>query len=104
YFPSLGRPVTYTWRPDRIVRSAEHDGFVLRSTTVLALRRTAAVVVVDIENRAGERRDLQLRLALKSTVTQQRTPWAEPLAPREDDNEIGIDPDRLALVFRARHS
>jgi hypothetical protein len=104
YFPSLGAPVTFTWYPDRVVREAEHDGLVLRSTTALALGRMAALVALEVENRSGSEREVALRLGVQGSVTQARRPWGKPLPPREDGHAIRLDAGRGAVVFSARGS
>jgi hypothetical protein len=103
-FNALGATVTFTWRPDRVVREAEHDGLFLRSTTALALGRMAAVVLLEVENRSGSEREVALRFGVQGSVTQAREPWGKPLPPREADHEIALDEGRGAVRFRAKQS
>jgi hypothetical protein len=104
YFPSTGAPVRYVWRPDRIERSADVRGFSLRSTTFLVTGRMAAVVVLEVENTSPHSRDIDVSLAIKATVTRQDDRWQEPWPPFEDDNQIWVDKERMALGFTARKS
>src|SRR5690606_33330211 len=103
-FNALGATVTFTWRPDRVVREAEHDGLFLRSTTALALGRMAAVVRLAVENRSGSEREVALRFGVQGSLTQARQPWGRPLPPRETDHEITLDEGRGAVRFRAKQS
>jgi hypothetical protein len=43
FFPSTGTSITFTWFPDRIEREAEYNGLVLKTITVLAVGKTAAI-------------------------------------------------------------
>ena len=103
-FNALGAAVTFTWRPDRVVREAEHDGLFLRSTTALALGRMAAVVRLEVENRSGSEREVALRFGVQGSVTQARQPWGRPLPPRESDHEVTLDASRGAVRFKAKES
>jgi hypothetical protein len=104
YFPSTGTPITFRWRPDRVERSAEHEGLRLRSATILAVGKMAALVRLRLTNVSSRRRRPRLRFGLKSTVTFNAWEWTRPIAPAEFDNEAVIDQRRHAILFRARHS
>lgn len=104
YFPSTGAPVRFVWRPDRIERSAEVRGFRLVSTTFLVAGEMAAVVMLDVENTSPHSRDIDISLAIKATVTQDNGRWEEPWPPYEDDNQIWVDKERMALGFTAHRS
>lgn len=101
YFPSTGETITFTWRPDRIVREAEWRGLRLRSTTVLARDAMAALVVLEIENRAAPR-TVDLRLALRGGVTRSEDGWRSSATPVEVDHDVTVAPG--AVTFRARGS
>ena len=103
-FQSLGAAVVTTWLPDRIERTAEHDGLALRSVTALPFGRMAAVVRLEVENRAAQARDVTLKLGLRGGVTQSVAPWTNAAPPTEADNLVEIDRDRAALCFRAQKS
>ncbi|MHB8513313.1 MAG: glucosidase family protein [Actinomycetota bacterium] len=103
-FSSLGVPVTYTWWPDRIVREAEHEQWLIKTTTVLPRARTAALVRIEIQNRGGAERELRMRLALRGGVTRQTQPWTQPVPPIEYEHEIQADAQRAAIRFIARDS
>jgi hypothetical protein len=103
YFQSLGVPVTFTWYPDRIERTAEIEELHLKTTTVLAVNRMAAIVRLQVTNR-GAARDLTLKIGLHGTVTQSVSAWTSAHPPSEPDNSIEIDPARGAVQFTARKS
>lgn len=103
YFQSTGRPITFTWFPDRIEREAEFDGLQFKSTTVLAVGRMAAIVRLQVENR-GPKRDVSIKLGLRGGVTCSVSAWRNALPPTESDNLAEIDPDRGAILFKARNS
>ena len=63
YFMSTGEPISFVWRPDRVLRRAEYGGLGLASETILPKGRMAALVKLRVENRTGERRRVSLRFA-----------------------------------------
>src|SRR5690606_29558699 len=75
YFPATGAAVTHTWYPDRVEREAEVDGLLVRSVTALAVGRMAALVSVEIQNRSGAERALDVRLGLRASVTKAVRRW-----------------------------
>jgi hypothetical protein len=103
-FNAYGATITFTWYPDRIVRTAEVDGLALTSTTVLALGRMAVAVALDVTNRSGEAREVALRVGVQGSVTQARRPWGSPLPPRESGHRIDLDAARGAVRFTAAGS
>jgi hypothetical protein len=104
YFPSTGSPITFTWRPDRIERTAEFDGLFFRSVTVLAVGKMAAIVRLQIENRSGRDREVALKLGLRGGVTKSVSVWSNASPPSEADNLVEIDEQRRALRFTAKNS
>lgn len=101
-FTALGVPLSTTWQPDRVERTAWWDGLSVSTTTVVPVGRTAVLVRLSISNWTGEGRALPVRLALRSAVTKHLSRWVEPCAPCEPDNEVRIDDGRGALVWNAR--
>ena len=104
FFPAWGAAVTTVWRPDRIERSAEVDGLSIRTVTVLAVGRMAAVVRITIGNVSGAKRQVRLKLGLRGAVTKALRPWDNAVAPGEADNAVEIDRQRGALRFVAKNS
>jgi hypothetical protein len=103
-FTALGVPVTCTWRPDQVHRSAEWDGLRVDTTTVVPVGRTAVLVHLTVTNTGPEGRCVPIRLALHSAVTRKLARWHEPAPPCEEDNALSLDPARGALMWTARHS
>jgi hypothetical protein len=99
FFKSTGRPVTFTWYPDRITREAEYDGLHFFSTTVLAVKKMAAVVVTEIENRSGQPREVELRLGFAGGITKSTAPWNTAVPPTEESRPVVIDRQRSRFVF-----
>jgi len=104
YFAASGRPITFSWRPDQIRREAEYRGLFLQSVTVMPPGYMAALVRLRVTNRTGEKRTVGLRLGMKATVTMTVQGWDDAVAPAEHDNEIHVDAQRGAVLFRARGS
>ena len=103
-FTALGVPVSCTWRPDQVHRSAEWDGLLVETRTVVPMGAMAVVVRISVTNTGSEGRAVPIRLALRSAITKQHTRWTEPEPPHESDNELALDEERAALVWTARHS
>ena len=100
---AYGAPVTFTWRPDRVTRTATLGGLDVRTTTVLPPGESAAVVEIEISN-PGPVREVTLKLGFDASVTHALRPWNAAEAPGEWDNERVRDDARARMVFRARHS
>lgn len=103
-FTALGVPLSTTWQPDRVERTAWWDGLSVSTTTVMPEGRTAILVRLSISNWTTEGRLLPVRLALRAAVTRRLTRWSEPAPPCETDNDLRVDADRGALVWSARAS
>jgi len=104
FFQATGCPVSFTWYPDRIIRSAEYQGLYCESTTVLAVKKRVALIRLVIENRSGETRKVKIGVGLQGGITQSVSSWNKPSPPSENDNEVIVDTQRKALIFSARHS
>lgn len=81
---SYGQPVQVQWRPDRVERSTEIDGWRIETTTVCPPGEPAVAVRAVVTNTAAAR-TLRFGLWLASTVTS-RPRWASaelPQAPNE---------------------
>ncbi|MBC8402020.1 MAG: hypothetical protein H8E14_11070, partial [Candidatus Marinimicrobia bacterium] len=104
YFPALNLPVTYTWYPDRIIRSCEYKGLKLESVTSLVVGKQVVIIRLMIKNQSGTEAALRLRLRFQGGVTHSVDKWADFMPPSESDNQVEIDENRKALLFTARHS
>ena len=104
HFPALGRPVTITWSPDRVVREAVCRGLHLSSVTALAAGNMAVVMEVTIENRSGAGREVEVGLRVQGGITRSAAPWTAASPPSELESRVEPDARRAALVFRARRS
>ena len=104
YFPSLNRPVTYYWRPDKIIRETEYDGLALKSETVMLTGEKGVIVKLTIENRTGGKKSINLKFGVDSAVTFSLNKWTTFNPPAESDNLSTTDQGRSAVIFKARHS
>ena len=104
YFPSTGIPVTFTWFPDRIERTADYRGLNFRSVTVMPFGQMAVLIKLQITNTSGTAKKVDLRLGLNGGITRATGPWNAPLPPCEKDNTVQTDQHRNAVIFSARHS
>lgn len=103
-FTALGVPLSTTWQPDRIERTAWWEGLSVTTTTVVPAGSMAVLVRLSISNWTSEGRALPVRLALRSAVTKRVSRWAEAYPPGESDNDVEVDQERGALLGRARAS
>jgi hypothetical protein len=104
FFPSTGTSITFTWFPDRIEREAEYNGLVLKTITVLAVEKTAAIQSLEIRNISGYERAVDLKIGLRGYIARTDKPWNTPLPYTEGDNELIVDTGRNAHIYKARHS
>ena len=75
-----GQPVEVVWRPDRVERSTEIDGWRIATVTVCPPGEPAVVVRIEVSN-DGPARTLRFGLWLASTVTS-RARWASAELPQ----------------------
>ena len=104
HFPALGRPVTITWTPDRVVREAVWQGLHLSSVTALAVGKMAVIMEVTVENRSGKRRKVEVGLRVQGGITSSTAPWSAASPPSERESRVDPDGQRAAMVFSARSS
>jgi hypothetical protein len=104
YFPSSGQPISFVWYPDRVERSADHNGLHLKSTTFLPVEKMAVIIEIKIDNTSGSKRTIPIRIGLNGGITNEKKAWNIALPPSEEDNELLIDDDRKAVIFSARKS
>ncbi len=104
YFPSLNIPVKFTWYPDRIVREADYKGINIKTTTALAVKKTAVIVKIEIDNRSGVEKELKIKLRFRGAVTKSIDKWYNFIPPHETDNKIEIDQNRKYVLASAQNS
>jgi hypothetical protein len=80
---AAGVPIEFTWRPDRVDRRAEVDGFQLTSTTVLGVRAQTVAVELRVHNPGRAARLARLRLLAGEGVVRADQGWNTPYSPRE---------------------
>lgn len=103
-FTALGVPVSVTWRPDQVHRSALWDGLVVQTRTVVPMGAMAVVVQIEVSNVGPAERTVPVRLALRAGVTRKQTRWTEAAPPWEGDNDLAVDAGRRALRWTSRTS
>lgn len=99
-FESYGIPVTHSWRPDRVVRSASLDGLALETTTVCVPGETAVAIEVQATNTGDRDRSVSLTLALNARVTHSGEAWLDAESP-SGPNRATIGEGRLVFVDEA---
>ena len=101
---SYGRPVTFTWRADRVVRQSQLGDLDVTTTTVMAPGKQAVVIDIEITNTSDHSLDVPVSLVFFSHVTHALRPWNNAINPAEFDNIATPDPARSAVRFEAQHS
>jgi len=104
YFSALGRPVAFTWYPDKIVREAVFGSLELRSTAILPFGATALIVRLEIRNTGAADRDLCVKFGTSAAITKNMDTGKAYLPPLEEDNRISVESSRQVVLFEARHS
>lgn len=80
-FASYGVPVTYEWRPDRVRRSAECNGWRISTDTVCVAGEQAVAIDIRITNLEAEHRKVRVALALAAAVTRSPSAWGNAESP-----------------------
>jgi hypothetical protein len=104
YFPATGILIDFVWYPDRIERSAEYKGVYYKSTTVLPMQTKGALVLLEMENRSGSPREVELKFGMTGSITKAVRTWNDAFPPLERDNKVEIDRKRMSLLYSAVHS
>lgn len=78
-----GIAIDYRWRPDRIERAMECDGFRLESVTVMGVRTQSFSCHLRITNTAPGTRPARLRIQTGDGVIHSIDGWHTPYSPRE---------------------
>lgn len=94
----LGVPVTYTWRPDRLVRHLRYGSLDFTTVTRAALRSDALLIELHLRNLGGssEQPDLYLRLLSGVEKLADTSVWNTVAAPAAATR---WDESRRAFVF-----
>lgn len=103
-FAAHNRPISFTWYPDRIVRSCDYAGLELRSTMILPFGRSALIVALEITSTRPEECTLEVKLGTAAAITRDSGTGKVYIPPSEADNRIAVDESRRAVLFMARHS
>jgi len=104
FYPATGRPVSYIWYPDRVVRTSEYQGLHISTITALAVKEKAALIKIIVENRNATKKDVKIRLGCRGAVTKKTSAWTHQFPPSENENSVEIDSQRKALIFSAKES
>ena len=104
YFQSFNREINFTWYPDKIVRETEHEGLLLKSTTILPFGKTAVIVKLEILNNTSADKKIKIKFGTSSTVTKNMQCGHMYHPPMEEDNQVIVEESRKAVLFKAVHS
>jgi hypothetical protein len=99
-FRSYGAPVTFRWRPDRVVRSAQVGDLTVETVTACVPGEPAVVVDIRVANTGRSARTVRLGLAIASGAVVTGRPWRTPNPPSAV-NRLSFDGDRGAVVATA---
>ena len=102
YFPSKNIPVTFQWRPDKIIRKTTVDGVEYRTDTMLVPNKNALMMKISALNRSGVDVKKQLKLQLNGGVTNNTADWANWIPPMEGDNLQSIDNSRNLIIYSSQ--
>lgn len=101
---AYGAPVTFSWRPDRVVRTASLGDIDVTTTTVLVPDVMALVLRVELRDRSGSARQVPVHLGFASAVTHALRPWNDAVPPGESGHAVASDEERNAVRFTATGS
>jgi hypothetical protein len=75
--------IEFEWRPDRVRRWMQQDGFALESTTVMGVGRQTVTITLRITNTQRETRAARLQVLAGEGVMASSRGWKTPYSPRE---------------------
>ena len=104
YFPSKNIPVSFQWRPDRIIRKTKHDGIEYQTDTMLLGYQNALIIRFRSKNTSGIAQEKKIKLQLNGGVTRNLKDWANWIPPMEEDNSQEFDILRNAIIYSAKKS
>lgn len=84
---SFGEAVEHVWRPDRVTRSTQIDGWQVETVTVVPPGAPGVVVRISVTNDASEARDLDLGVWVDSQLVR-TMPWRRAEPPRGHNRQV----------------
>lgn len=97
-FESFGIPVTHSWRPDRVVRSARVAALEIETRTVCVPGESAVAIDIIVTTRSAEPHSVVLSLSLGARVTRKAGAWNAAEMP-DARNTVHLDPERSRIAF-----
>jgi hypothetical protein len=94
---SYGSPVECVWRPDRVLRRTEIDGWRIETITVCPPAESAVLVRIAVTNTAADSRDVELALGVESAVVHAGHPWVEQIDEPWSDPYSPSRPNSLVV-------
>ena len=68
------------------------------------MKKKAVLIKLEIENRSGIEREVEIRFGFSGSVTKAVRAWNDAFPPLERDNKTEVDNKRKALLYTAQHS
>jgi len=75
--------IEFEWRPDRITRRLNYDGYTLESVTVMGVGRPTVTLSLRVTNTNLSSRPTALRILAADSIVRSDTSWKTPYSPRE---------------------
>ena len=90
-FGSYGVPVTYSWRPDCLIREASVAQWDIKTTTVCVPGQQAVAIEVEVHNPQETERTVVFGLGLSAAVTLTETVWGDAESPSAMNTVVAGD-------------
>ena len=102
YFLSTNTPISFTWRPDKIVRETNLDGLRFLVETITINKEISVMSKITIENKSGVEIKKRLKFQLNGGVTNNKEDWANWIPPYENDNTCFINEEKNLMVHSSK--
>ena len=102
YLPSLKSPVSFKWRPDRIIRKADVNGIEYKSQTIIIPNQNAVVIKLTLYNKSTSDLKKEIKFQMNGGITKNTEDWANWIPPMEDNNDQTFDRSRNSIIYSSK--
>ena len=88
---TLGIPIEYKWRPDRIDRKISFDGLRISTVTCMGVMSQSSTIAIKFKNRTKKAKPVSVRIQTGGGVIYSKNGWKTPYSPKEGPS-ISVTP------------
>lgn len=103
YFPSFWKPVSFIWRPDKIIRTCQINGIFFKSETIIMPNSNAVIIQLSLENKSSADQEKEIKMQFNGGITRNTKNWANWIPPSENNNSCIFDQSRNAIIHSSKN-